>query len=185
TPAFLDEGVPFASAEAVSGGAVNFSKIRGFISHEDHRRFSEKYRPALYDIYMVKSGATTGVTAIVESEMDFNIWSPLAAIRCDPEVAYPYFVLNFMRSRNFQEAVALNWSFGTQQNIGMGVLGNLFVAVPPLSEQRAIASRLGNSNLNFDVLTNAAEQAIVLLKERRSALIAAAVTGKIDVRQMA
>ncbi|KVT45611.1 hypothetical protein WK52_14430 [Burkholderia multivorans] len=183
TPNFLDEGIPFVSAEAVSGGFINFEKIRGYISTEDHQRYSAKYKPQLNDIYMVKSGATTGVTAIVESDTEFNIWSPLAAIRCDKQKAEPYFVLAALRSRNFQEGVTLNWRFGTQQNIGMGVLGDLRIALPPLSEQREIAAFLALETPKLNVLSVEAERMIALLKERRSALIAAAVTGKIDVRE--
>jgi type I restriction enzyme S subunit len=185
TPEFLDEGVPFVSAEAVSGGEINFDKIRGFISEEDEARYATKYRPQLHDIYMVKSGATTGTTAIVDGRTDFNIWSPLAAIRCDQSVALPYFVLQFLRSKNFQEGVALSWSFGTQQNIGMGVLGNLPVLIPPISEQRDIVGYLSEQSKLLDALQEAAESSIPLLRERRSALISAAVTGKIDVRNAA
>lgn len=184
TPNFPDEGIPFVSAEAVSSGNIDFSKIRGFISEEDHLRYSEKYRPKKGDIFMVKSGATTGVTAIVETDIEFNIWSPLAVIRCG-EQALPRFVLSFMRSKNFQEAVTLNWSFGTQQNIGMGVIENLSVTIPPINEQRQIAALLDRETAKFDVLTAEAQRAIELLKERRSALISAAVTGKIDVRGFA
>jgi type I restriction enzyme S subunit len=121
------------------------------------------------------------VTAIVETDIEFNIWSPLAAIRCGKK-SLPHFVLNFMRSRNFQEAVTLNWSFGTQQNIGMGVIENLSITVPPLAEQHAIAAFLDTETAKFDTLTAEANRAIALLQERRSALISAAVTGKIDVR---
>ncbi len=93
TPNFSEEGIPFVSAEAVSGGFIDFDKIRGYISVEDHMRYSAKYKPQLHDIYMVKSGVTTGVAAIVESDREFNIWSPLAAIRCDKQRADPYFAL--------------------------------------------------------------------------------------------
>lgn len=181
TPQFIDEGVPFVSAEAVSSGKIDFSKIRACISEEDNARYSIKYAPKLHDIYMVKSGATTGITAIVEDRVDFNIWSPLAAIRCN-ESSVPHFVLNFMRSRNFIEAITLNWSFGTQQNIGMGVIENLACTVPPISEQMAIADYLKVEVGKMDSLINEANQAMFLLQERRTALISAAVTGKIDVR---
>jgi type I restriction enzyme S subunit len=184
TPNFPDEGIPFVSAEAVSSGKIDFTKIRGYISEVDHLRYSEKYCPQRGDIYMVKSGATTGVTAIVETDIEFNIWSPLAVIRCG-EVSLPRFVLNFMRSKNFQEAVTLNWSFGTQQNIGMGVIENLAVTVPPLEEQQIIAAFLDSETAKFDTLTAEANRAIALLQEHRSAMISAAVTGKIDVRQAA
>jgi type I restriction enzyme, S subunit len=184
TPSFLDEGVPFVSAEAVSSGRIDFAKVRGCISEEDNARYSLKYAPQRHDIYMVKSGATTGVTAIVEERTDFNIWSPLAAIRCG-EAAAPYFVLNFIRSRNFQEAVTLNWSYGTQQNIGMGVIENLPCVLPPIPEQHAIVAYLNRFDDVATPLVCDAERAIALLQERRSALISAAVTGQIDVRGLA
>ena len=169
------------SAEAVSSGKIDFDKKRAHISEDDNKKYSLKYTPKKYDIYMVKSGATTGVTAIVETDNKFNIWSPLAVIRCK-EDSFPYFVLNFMRSHNFLEAVELNWSFGTQQNIGMGVIENLHVTRPPVEEAKLIALKLNEQCDTFDLLINKAQSAIGLMQERRTALISAAVTGKIDVR---
>ena len=130
---------------------------------------------------MVKSGATTGVTAIVETDDVFNIWSPLAVIRCGNNFE-PYFVLSFMRSEPFQEAIKLNWSFGTQQNIGMGVIENLHVTCPPKSEAETIAKYLQNEDKKFKSVVSSAYDAIQLMQERRTALISAVVTGKIDVR---
>lgn len=181
TPEFFDTGIPFVSAEAVSSGRIDFEKIRAHISDADNQRFSKKYSPKKFDIYMVKSGATTGVTAIVETDDIFNIWSPLAAIRCN-ELSYPYFVLNFMRSRNFSDAIATSWSFGTQQNIGMKVIENLPITRPPLSEAIEIANFLQDTSAKFDKIILQAQAQIELMQERRSALISAAVTGKIDVR---
>jgi type I restriction enzyme S subunit len=181
TPEFFDTGIPFVSAEAVSSGRIDFEKIRAHISDADNQRYSKKYSPKKFDIYMVKSGATTGVTAIVETDDVFNIWSPLAAIRCN-ELSYPYFVLNFMRSRNFADAVAISWSFGTQQNIGMKVIENLSITRPPLSEAIEIAQSLQEKSAKFDKIILQAQGQIELMQERRTALISAAVTGKIDVR---
>jgi type I restriction enzyme S subunit len=179
TPNFPDQGIPFVSAEAIASGNVDFSKIRGFISREDHARYSEKYVPKRGDIYMVKSGATTGVTAIVETDIEFNIWSPLAAIRC-ASTALPRFVLNYLRSRNFLEGVALNWSFGTQQNIGMRVIENLSIALPPLSEQITIAAFLDDETTKIDTLVAEQRRLIELLKEKRQAVITHAVTKGLD-----
>jgi type I restriction enzyme S subunit len=181
TPEFFDTGIPFVSAEAVSSGRIDFEIIRAHISDADNQRYSKKYSPKKFDIYMVKSGATTGVTAIVETDNVFNIWSPLAAIRCN-ELNYPYFVLNFMRSRNFADAIAISWSFGTQQNIGMKVIENLPITRPPLSEAIEIANSLQDKSAKFDKIILHAQGQIELMQERRTALISAAVTGKIDVR---
>jgi type I restriction enzyme S subunit len=57
--------------------------------------------------------------------------------------------------------------------------------IVPLSEQKAIAAYLDVETAKFDSLINEAQRAIDLLQERRTALISAAVTGKIDVRGLA
>ena len=57
--------------------------------------------------------------------------------------------------------------------------------VPPLSEQREIVVHIANETHKLDELRAATERTTVLLKERRAALIAAAVTGQIDVEQAA
>jgi type I restriction enzyme S subunit len=55
-------------------------------------------------------------------------------------------------------------------------------AFPPLDEQLTIATFLDWETSKIDALTTQAESVIVLMQERRTALISAAVTGKIDVR---
>ncbi len=181
TPVFLDKGVPFISAEAVSQGYINFDKKRAHISKLDNEKYSKKYTPKKYDIYIVKSGATTGVSAIVETDREFNIWSPLAVIRC-ALYCEPYFTLFAIRSKYFQEEIRLNWNYGTQQNIGMAVLGNLLITYPPRKEAQEISNYLKRVTEKMNELIERAEQAIQLMQERRTALISAAVTGKIDVR---
>ena len=55
-------------------------------------------------------------------------------------------------------------------------------SVPPVDEQDAIVAFLDHETAKLDALTAEAQRAIDLLQERRTALISAAVTGKIDVR---
>ena len=55
------------------------------------------------------------------------------------------------------------------------------VAIPPLREQQQILSLVEDENTSIETLTATAEQSMTLLQERRTALVSAAVTGKIDV----
>jgi type I restriction enzyme S subunit len=64
-------------------------------------------------------------------------------------------------------------------------MGSRQVALPPLQEQMAIVAFLQSRSTELDLLSSHAEAAITLLQERRAALISAAVTGKIDVRNLA
>ena len=182
TPEFLLEGVPFASAEAVQDGRIQLSSVRGCISREDHERFSKKYCPKRDDIFVVKSGSTTGKVAFVDFDDEFNVWSPLAAIRCDLTKALPPFVFYALSSEYFQGLVQVSWSFGTQPNIGMGVIGKLSVVLPPPAEQSHIATFLNTEVARIERLVEQAQSAITRLTEYRQALFASAVIGKIDVR---
>ena len=183
TPNFVDGGIPFISAEAISKGKIDFDKKRGYITPELNAIYSKKYSPKIEDIYMVKSGATTGKVAMVETSDEFNIWSPLAVFRCNKNKMLPKFLLAVFNSSHFYDALVLNWSYGTQQNIGMGVLSNIEIPCPPLKEQTEIIQYLDAQNTKFDKLIGTQSQLIEKLKEYRSSIISHAVTGKIDVRE--
>lgn len=184
TPVKHNTGIPFVSAESLSKGFVDFAKIWGHISPEDHARYSKRFAPRRGDILIVKLGATTGTTAIVETDEEFNIWVPLAAIRVKAEIE-PKFVCNVLKSNNMKIAYELGWTYGTQQTLGLGTISNLRIPVPPIEEQQEIARYLDSIFPQLDSLSEEATRGNALLKERRSALISAAVTGKIDVRHLA
>ena len=74
-------------------------------------------------------------------------------------------------------------TFGAKMpRVSWDFMGSIVLATPPIPEQQTIATFLGNETTKLDTLTTEAQRAIELLKERRTALISAAVTGKIDVR---
>jgi type I restriction enzyme S subunit len=74
---------------------------------------------------------------------------------------------------------------GTKIQLSLDDVRDLPIPVPPLEEQSAIVALLETQVAHFDTLTAEAQHAIDLLQERRTALISAAVTGQIDVRQHA
>jgi len=70
----------------------------------------------------------------------------------------------------------------TVNQLTTGMLNNFEVPVPPIEEQSAIVDEANRQTEKFDLLIKETICSIDLLKEHRSALISAAVTGKIDVR---
>ncbi|PKO27596.1 MAG: restriction endonuclease subunit S [Betaproteobacteria bacterium HGW-Betaproteobacteria-5] len=184
TPVKHDNGIPFVSAESLSKGFIDFDKIWGHISPEDHAKYCKRYSPMRGDILIVKLGATTGTTAIVETDKEFNVWVPLAAVRLQEGIE-PKFVCNVLKSNNMKIAYELNWTYGTQQTLGLGTISNLRVPIPPIEEQKEIVKYLDSILPLLNSLSDEASRGIALLKERRSALVSAAVTGKIDVRHFA
>lgn len=71
---------------------------------------------------------------------------------------------------------------GTQLNLNTETVGGIKIGLPPSSEIENIVFFIEKSNEKYDFLINKADEFIKLMQERRTALISAAVTGKIDVR---
>ena len=95
----------------------------------------------------------------------------------------PSFLLYMLKS--IYEHFVLNSLKSAVPGVDRNDVHTVFVALAPKSEQSAIAAFLDSECSKIDVLITEAQHAIDLLKERRSALISAAVTGKIDVRGLA
>lgn len=70
----------------------------------------------------------------------------------------------------------------TRSRMPLGTMAGRVVAFPPREEQEKISSKITEVLKGLDYLASEAETGIALLQERRAALIAAAVTGQIDVR---
>ena len=72
----------------------------------------------------------------------------------------------------------------TRYGLGTYAISNFILPLPPLEEQNQITAFLDKETAKIDTLIEKCETAIELLKERRTALISAAVMGKIDVRRV-
>lgn len=178
TPVHQETGIPFISAEAIScgNGSIDFSHIWGYISQEFYDECCKKYKPEINDIYMIKSGATTGKVAIVDTNLKFNIWSPLAVFRCDKSKVNFKYLFYFIQSDAYQKQIENSWTFGTQQNIGMRTLEKLKICFPPLSEQKSIADFLDKKCSAIDRVIEAESRIIEKLKEYRQSLITETVS---------
>lgn len=181
TPENVENGIPFVSAEACQNGRINFDSRWGNISRETHERYSKKLLPRRNDIFLVKSGATTGKVAYVDTDIEFNVWSPLALVRANTKMILPEFLFVTMQSDYFQKQIQMTWSAGTQPNISMGTIEELYVVAPSVDEQKNILKKLDVQLKNIDRLSILANKTIEHLHERRAALIAAAVSGQIKV----
>jgi type I restriction enzyme, S subunit len=182
TPDFFDAGIPFLSAEGIRGNRIDLNYVRGYISKEQYDIYRNKSEVRLHDILLCKSGSTTGKSAIVETNEVFAIWSPLAIIRANRNLILPYFIYYFLQSVTFTRQIEAFWSFGTQPNIGMDAIENLWLSLPSTKEQEKILSELDIKLNKIQGTIDQIENEIDLITEYRKSLINEAVTGKIDVR---
>lgn len=121
--------------------------------------------------------------AVGYSEYD-GVTSPAYDILRPSRKLAPKFYHYLFRGKSAQQEFK-RWSRGIMEmrlRLYFDELGRILMPFPPLEEQERIVDFIEEMEAKFDSLSQAASEQVKLLSERRSALISAAVTGKIDVR---
>jgi type I restriction enzyme S subunit len=134
---------------------------------------------------LITTRGTIGRAAILPKDAERGILHP-CLLRLQPNTA----IINteFLKAL-IQESELMKTQLNYLSNattievIYSYTIASVIIPVPPLTEQSAIMQFLTDETSKFDALTAEAQRAIDLLQERRTALISAAVTGQIDVRQ--
>ena len=135
------------------------------------------------DILFARSGATVGKAFLYKES-----WGPscfagyLIRLRCNKQLVRPDFIFAYTQSDPYWGQLREGTIQATIQNFSAEKYGQLFLTLPPLWEQSEIMDQLSRSLSDLDTLRSSAESTIALLRERRGALIAAAVTGQIEVK---
>lgn len=173
TPAFIDEGIPFLSVDGIQNNQLVFEGCR-YISAQDHEKYSRKCAPTKGDILLGKA-ASVGKVAYVNTDMDFNVWSPLAVITPKTKSLGKYIFYAF-QSTMLQAQCDVYSNSNTQKNLGMNTIDNLHLPFPSYEEAEKIATFLDHETAQIDILIEKQQTLIQLLKEKRQAVISHAVT---------
>lgn len=126
---------------------------------------------------MYGQGVTRGRVAILGIKAAYN--QACAAISLNEKLNNEYTQYFFITAYDFIRDTGNETS---QMNLSSGIISKIKVLLPPIREQLEIVAYLKEQIVILDFLSTEAKTTINLLQERRTALISAAVTGKIDVR---
>jgi type I restriction enzyme S subunit len=181
TDDLVDEGAGAItlSPSNFDGGNLTFEK-KTYISWRKYHE-SPEIKLQAEDIVMVKTGSTLGKIGFVDCVAEPMTINPQVVIFKNVKLS-ARFLFYFLGSPLIQSNVRISNTGGTMPTMTQECIGNYPVLVPPESEQDAIVANLSERCGKVDILLNKTETALTLLQERRTALISAAVTGKIDVR---
>ena len=173
---FGPDGVPVIRMSDFSGGRVTLEEARKVLAEN----VPEIALAKKGDILLGLSGSISNFAVVEEHDLPIAINQRVAMVRtAEPAWTLVYW---FLQSSAFLDQIAANLPATTIMNIGMGDLHQCRVPIPPSTDQIDIASFLDRETTKIDTLIAEATHGILFLQERRSALISAAVTGKIDVR---
>lgn len=180
---YVDDGIPVINpSHIVAGEVAPDSRIT--VSTEKAKQLA---RHALQegDLIVARRGDLGRCAVVRSSESGFLCGTGSAIIRLDRARVDSSFAEIIFGSRRNREALTLASVGSTMENLNSDIIGALRLPVPRLDEQRSVVEELKQTTAKIDTLIAEAEQFIELSRERRSALITAAVTGQIDVRELA
>ena len=164
------DGISAMSIEPVGEYPVyGGNGLRGFTSQCNHDG----------DFVLIgRQGALCGNVYIARGKFWATEHAVVATLALGHEIVWFSAILTAMNLNQYSFAAA-------QPGLAVERIMNLHLPLPPLAEQQAIATFLDHETAKLDSLVAKVNQAIELLKEKRTALISAAVTGQIDVREEA
>jgi len=135
------------------------------------------------DVLLARSGATVGKSYLYKDTDGVACFAGyLIQARCNTEMMLPEYLYAYLQSHCYWEYIRGSNIQSTIQNVSADKYNNMTMPVPPKQEQLDIIRAIDSHSERINSLISRVGKSINLLHERRSALIAAALTGQIDLR---
>ncbi len=183
SPNYVEEGVLFLSARNVKVDNWALEDVK-YVSASDCDEFDRRVIPQPGDVLYTKGG-TTGIARVVDFNQRFQVWVHIAVLKVKKDAVDSRFLALALNSQACYEQSQLLTRGATNNDLGLTRMVKIWFVLPTFDEQRQIVRVVEADLAKLDTLTTESTRAIALLVERRIALISAAVTGKIDVRNLA
>lgn len=181
TPEKVISGVFLVTAKNVKQGWIDYECSQEFVATDEYDEIMKRGRPKNGDI-LFTTEAPLGNVALVDRE-DIALAQRIIRFRMNAKHYDNHFTLFAMMSDYFQAQLLRLSTGSTAAGLKASKLPMLRLIAPPVPEQYKIVDFLVHQMAKIDALIAKVNGAIERLKEYRTALISAAVTGKIDVRE--
>ncbi|MEQ1304425.1 restriction endonuclease subunit S [Acinetobacter radioresistens] len=180
---FTDSGTRVICVTNITEDGINFSKLEKFISTSEYIQSYQHFTVNKGDVLLSSSGNSWGKIATYDDdELVILNTSTIRLNELPSKIIDQNYIRYILSSISTREQLGLMMTGSCQPNFGPSHLKEVKVMVPPIHEQTKIINAIQEIIVKFDNLINKADKQISLMQERRTALISAAVTGKIDVR---
>ena len=136
TPQYCDNGYIFLSSKNVTSGKIDWENIT-YIPKSLHEELYKRLAPAKGDILLAKNG-TTGVAAIVDKDVVFDIYVSLALIRITNSLIESKYILSVIGSKYIQEYFTNSLKGIGVPNLHLEHIRKTFIPIPPYKEQLKI-----------------------------------------------
>lgn len=162
TPKYFDNGYIFLSSRNVKTKKIDWSKVK-YIDEKQHVEMQKRVSPKKGDILLAKNG-TTGMGAIVDKDVDFDIYVSLAHLRSKGDII-PEYLLEFINSQSAREQFTKRTKGIGVQNLHLQEIREVKIRYPKSKiEQKYIVTKINLLNENNEKLISIKEKKINNLK---------------------
>ena len=180
---YQDSGVLFLRSQNVHDDGLRLDEVAYISADIDHEMKGSRVHEN--DVLLNITGASIGRSCIAPINIPAaNVNQHVCIVRmCDAYLA-SWISVCFV-SNLIQAQIDFSQNGAGREGLNFEQIGNMVVVIPPAYDRRLIKATIDRETIRIDSLIRKTERSIELLKERRSALITAAVTGQIDLRETA
>jgi type I restriction enzyme S subunit len=185
TADFVEDGIPLASIRETQAKWVDLGAAKQTTEAFYLQLIEGDRKPRARDLIFTRNATVGAVAQVPPDASRFAVGQDVCILR----------PLSGATSSDYQQYLLESWVISSQieslllgstfKRINVEQIRDFVLPVPGETEQREIAEYLDRETSQIDALSAKAREMIDVLKERRQALISAAVTGKIDVRGLA
>lgn len=179
TPEKTDTGVFLITARNVRDGYIDYSLSQEYIALDDYEDVMARGKPKIGDI-LFTTEAPLGQVALVDRE-DVALAQRIIKLDYEETILQNKFVMYWFMSTAFQWHLNSLSTGSTAVGIKASKLSELWNVIPKIEEQLQIIEYIGEEEKKLNKLQGVTLNTVSLLYERRAALIAAAVTGQINI----
>ena len=178
---YVTEGVMLLRSQNVHFGGLHLGDVAYIDADTDSEMSGSRVQEG--DVLLNITGASLGRGCVARlGGTDANVNQHVCILRADKQRDDADYLAFSMESQALQDQIFNNENGVSRDAMNFEQIGDLVIARPPTQQQQAIAAFLDRETAKLDALIARIREAIDRLRELRTALISAAVTGRIDVR---
>lgn len=147
TPTYSSDGYVFLSSKNVTSGKIDWDNVK-YINEELHNELSKRLKPQRNDILLAKNG-TTGIGALVDRDITFDIYVSLALLRPIKEI-YPPYLLHMINNPKTKQQFDRNLKGIGVQNLHLKEIKNIEIPVMSMDIQEKIVEILNKAQELID-----------------------------------
>ncbi|SUX48552.1 N-6 DNA methylase [Chryseobacterium indoltheticum] len=139
TPTYFEKGVIFLSSKNVTSGNIDWERTK-YIDEAQHIQMQKRVSPRINDILLAKNG-TTGVAAIVDRDVVFDIYVSLALLR-PSEKLVPKYLLHCINSKDAKRQFNDRLKGVGVPNLHLKEIKEVLIPLPTIEEQETIVKSI-------------------------------------------